>query len=393
MPLNSKTGPSSRYILWVCTVAYASVYIARNNLSIASTLLTDSGRMTLMEVGLMGSIFYIVYAAGRFVNGYIGDLISPKKLLLCGMAMVGATNIGIGFLPPAALIIGLWGINAAAQSLLWGPSLRLVNDSYRDSPRSRLAAVILSTSIGSGSLLAIVISTLLVKAGLRWIFIVPGLIVACICALVLRLPDFNNRLERKSLLQVLGLVKNKDILCMLLPSFGHGLIKENLVLWAPTLFLKMYGIDITSAALYVFMMPGAMLLGRIAYPLAERVCKKDERRVSLLAFGFCILCFAPFFLAYLPIGLAALLLALAMLGISMINVAFMAVTPTKYGDSGQVSLVAGLLDGTSYIGSSAGSALFAWIISYGGQATLLGGCILICLVSIGSMLPLLKKIN
>lgn len=206
--------------------------------------------------------------------------------------------------------------------------------------------------------------------------------------MVLRMPDSKSIPVQFNLRHTLNLFKKKEILYMLFPAFAHGMIKENLILWAPLLFLRMYGIALSPAALFVFMMPGAMLLGRIFYPLAERLCSRDERRVSIIAFGFCILCLAPFFLANLPITLAAVLLALAMLGVSVINVAFLAVTPIRYGEIGQISMVAGLLDGATYIGSSAGSALFAWIISSAGYVPMLGVYILICVISVGSMLPL-----
>jgi len=347
--------------------------------------------MTLMEIGLMGSIFFVFYSAGRFINGYIGDAISPKKSLFAGLTLVAVTNICIGFLPSASVIICLWGINAAAQSMLWGASLRLVSESYKDSPHSRLAAVVLSTSIGSGSLLAIVISSLLAKVGLWSLFAVPGLIVAGICILVLLLQEKNIGIHQNDMRQTFQLLKKKEILYMLFPAFAHGMIKENLLLWAPTLFLGMYEIDLENAALFVFMMPVTVLLGRVSYPVAERMCSGDEKRLSIIAFGFCIFFIAPFFLANLPVVLAAILLALAMQGVSIINVAFMAVHPMRYGGSGQISMVAGLLDGTSYIGSSTGSALFAWIIIHSGYTPMLGVYIFICMVSIGSILPLVRK--
>lgn len=415
--MDKKARISPRYILILCTAAYASIYIARHNLSIASPLLTDSGHMTVMDIGFMGSLFFILYSAGRFINGYIGDLISPKRLLIGGLTLAAVTNIGIGFLPSAGVIIGLWGINAAAQSMLWGASLRLVNAAYMNSPRSRLAAVVLSTSVGVGSLLAIIVSSLLVKVGLWSLFTVPGLIVTFICILMILLPNSesgsiqyswqhnlqqnlrHNRMQnwQHSWQQALNLFKKKEILCMLFPAFAHGMIKENLVLWAPMLFLSAYGIDLSSAAMFVFMMPSAMLLGRVIYPLVERLCSGDERHVSILAFGFCILCLAPFSLTNIfsltsiPIGLAATLFALAMLAVSAINVAFLAVNPMRYTESSQVSMVAGLLDGTTYIGSSAGSALFAWIINHNGYVHMLGIYILICLMSIGSLLLLKIK--
>lgn len=389
--MNEKGGFSPRRTLALCTIAYASTYLARQNLSIAAPLLTSEGYMTVMEIGLMGSLFFMVYAAGQFINGYIGDILSPKKMLIGGLAVIAATNLAISFLPPAIIIISLWGLNALAQSTQWGPSLRIVNEAYQGSSRSRLAAVVLSTSIGIGSLAAIGLSSLLVKIGLRPLFAVPGLTIAAICVLIISLPNSDRRPIRSDWRKTLHLFKKKDIQCVLFPAFAHGMIKENLVLWTPLLFLKMYDIDLTSAVLFVFMMPSAMLLGRVIYPAVERLSGGNERVVSVFAFGFCSLCLVPFFLLKLPVTAAAVFLAMAMLGLSIINVAFMAVTPMRYGENGQVSMTAGLLNSTSYIGSAAGSALFAFVISKFGHVPMIGIYIVICIASIGSMLPLIIK--
>lgn len=389
--MNKAAATSPRSILALCAVAYASIYIARHNLSMASPLLARGGYMTVLEIGLTGSIFFTVYAVGRFINGYVGDAVSPKKLLVGGLALVAAANVGIGFLPPMALIMLLWGVNALAQSMLWGPSLRLVNEAYGNSPRRRTAIVVLSASIGVGSLLAIVLSSVWAGVGLWALFAGPGLLAAVVCLFVTRLPKPEGRPVRPDLRQALLLFKKKDILCMLFPAVAHGAIKENLVLWAPLLFLNMYGIDLASAAMFVFLMPGATLLGRALYPLAERLCRGDERRVTLLAFGCCILCLAPFFLWKPPAALTAALLAATMLAVSVINVAFMAVSPVRFEAGGQVSMVAGLLDSIAYVGSAAGAAVFGWIAGPYGYLPMIGVYAVICLLSIGSMLPMVIK--
>lgn len=387
----SKKQVTPRQVLLLCTFAYASIYLARHNLSVASPLLISDGHMTMMQIGLMGSIFFSLYAAGQLINGYIGDILSPKMLLITGLALIAAANLGISALPAAGVIIALWGVNALAQSMLWGPSLRLVNEAYKDTPKLKGAVVVLSTSIGIGSLLGIALASLCSKIGTWAVFAAPGAVVGVICLLMMRLPRENIPAAKTNWKQAFKLFGRKDILCMLIPAFGHGMIKENLVLWAPLLFLRMYDIDLAQAAVSSFILPGATLIGRLVYPLAERLFKGNELAVSLGMFALCVLCLVPFFFARLPIAITALLLALAMLGVSIINVAFMGVIPMRYSAQGQISMTAGLLDAAAYLGSAAGSALFAFVIGRFGHIPMIGIYILICLISTGSMLPILKE--
>lgn len=382
-----KQSISSRRILLLCTTAYASIYIARLNLSVASPLFEESGMMTTVQIGLMGSVFFVVYAAGRLLNGVVGDALPAKKLLIVGLAAVAVSNLAIGLLPPVVAIISLWGFNGLAQSMLWGPALRLVGHAYEGSPFRQTAAVILSSSIGIGSLLAIALSSALSTIGLRVLFIVPGLMVLAAALLMTGLPAAAGEAVSPHPGRTAALLRKRDILCMLFPSAAHGIIKENLVLWAPLLFMHLYGFDLHSASFFAFFMPGAMLLGRTAYPILQHWCGGDERRVSIWSFIACILCMLPFFFWKLPVLLAAVLLAMTVLAASVINVAFMTMHPLRYEESHQVSMAAGLLDGISYIGSAVGSMLFGWIIGQVGYMPMLGVYVTVSLISVFSLLP------
>lgn len=386
----STQSPLARRTLLLCTIAYAALYIARYNLSVASPLLEQAGHMSKAGIGLMGSVFFAVYAVGRFLNGYIGDVLPSKLLLIGGLLIVGAANMVIGLLPPVTVLICLWGVNGLAQSMLWGPVLRLVSTAYQGSSFRQTAIVILTCSTGLGSILAILLSRSLAGAGLWAVFVGPGLLALLICLPLAFLPKAGEQPSKPNWAKTLQLFKNKDILCRLFPAAAHGAIKDNLILWAPLLFMEWYGIDLGSAAAFTFLMPVAMLLGRIAYPFLERRCK-GERRVSLWAFAFCIVTLAPFVCVRLPAPIAAILLALTVLWVSVINVAFMAIHPLSYEASGQLSMAAGLLDSITYAGSALGTAAFGYLIGQYGYLPMFGICIAILLISIGSMLLVPSK--
>ena len=64
-------------LFFICYIVYTSVYIARLNLSMASPGLIESAILTTRNIGLLGSMFSVIYAAGRLFNGYLSDKIRP----------------------------------------------------------------------------------------------------------------------------------------------------------------------------------------------------------------------------------------------------------------------------------------------------------------------------
>ena len=117
---------SGRLLFLVSYLAYASLYIARLNLTVASPVMQEEQLMSASQIGIMGGGFFLFYSAGQLLNGFLGDIFPPKLMVMSGLFLTAASNLGIGFLPDSRIIILLWGINGFAQSMLWGPLLRSI---------------------------------------------------------------------------------------------------------------------------------------------------------------------------------------------------------------------------------------------------------------------------
>ena len=118
------------WIFLVCYLAYTAIYIARVNLSIVSPELKNMEMLDAAEIGMLGSVFSVVYACGRMINGYIGDKQPPWLMMSVGLFFAGISNILIGFFPPFVGILLLWGVNAFSQSMLWSSVLKIVSSIY-----------------------------------------------------------------------------------------------------------------------------------------------------------------------------------------------------------------------------------------------------------------------
>ena len=125
----------SRYItlrrqtFWATVIAYSLYYVCRMSLSVVKQPIIDSGVLTPGELGLIGSAFLFVYAAGKFTNGFIADYCNIRRFMATGLLVSSVINLlmGIsGLLDGAAGVVSvvlfllfaiLWGINGWAQSM------------------------------------------------------------------------------------------------------------------------------------------------------------------------------------------------------------------------------------------------------------------------------------
>jgi len=117
-------------IFIICYLAYTSIYIARLNLSMASPGLIDAGMLDSAQIGMMGSVFSVIYAFGRLLNGGLSDTTPPWRMISTGLLVAGVSNVAMGFFPPFMGMLILWSCNAFAQSMLWSSVLCVVTAVY-----------------------------------------------------------------------------------------------------------------------------------------------------------------------------------------------------------------------------------------------------------------------
>ena len=382
--INIKRG----FILGMCWMAYASIYLGRLNLSIAAPIMEQEELINSVQMGTLGSCFFFTYAFGQIINGYLGDIVNPKKIFSTGLIIAAVCNILIGFGPSVTMIFLLWSINGYAQSMIWGPLLKILAHTFiKEKERSR-AAMILSTSIGVGSVLAILISSIVLEKGFETVFWVAGIIMLIIgIASLIFIPYVNqSKIIKREHVSFFKIFLDNKIRAILIPNMAHGIIKDNLNLWIPILFMMMYGIDVKQVVTYVFLIPLATLVGRLIFPWMYHRCRENEKVVVIIAFIVCIGSLMPLVAYQIPIWFAALLLACIALAVSVINAAFLTIFPLRFVESNNVASVSGMMDFIAYMGSAIGSVLFGIVIKYSGYKSIILFWIVISVISVVCMI-------
>ena len=114
---------------WATVIAYSLYYVCRMSLSVVKQPIIDSGALTPGQLGLIGSAFLFVYAAGKFTNGFIADYCNIRRFMATGllvssfinliMGVTGLLEGTVGIVSVLLFVIfaAVWGINGWAQSM------------------------------------------------------------------------------------------------------------------------------------------------------------------------------------------------------------------------------------------------------------------------------------
>ena len=157
----------------LCWATYLSAYLCRINLSSALEKMAPGLGVEIPALGLLGSLFFITYAIGQLINGFIGDRVIPKRFILIALSGTALANLLISLSKSYVVVLLLWCANGYFQSMFWGPLMRML--SMRFSPESGSAvATGMSTSMTAAYILSwSVLGIALVNQGWQTYFGVP----------------------------------------------------------------------------------------------------------------------------------------------------------------------------------------------------------------------------
>jgi len=380
-------------IFLVCYLAYTSIYIARLNLSMASPEMIASGIADEAQIGMLGSVFSVIYACGRLINGNQGDKRAPWIMISGGLLLCAAANFAISFFPPFYAILLLWGLNAFAQSMLWSSVLCIVSDIYGTQKAKKMTSYMV-TSVAVGNILGILFNTWFIQQfGLRYAFFIPAILAFIFCGLIFVFTGKIRPLAAgdRAHQPMHQLFLQKKVRISILPALFHGMMKDNISLWMTVYFVDRYCIDLKASAGFVLFIPLIGFVGRMLYPFFYKICREWEHLVSVYGFVACAICALPLCSGILPPAVAAVCLSLIYAAVSCINTSMLSIFPLQFAESGNVASMSGIMDFATYFGAGIASFAYGFLIKHYGYFPMFASWVLISVVSVVLMKPLLRK--
>lgn len=355
-----------------CIFTYIVNYYLRHILSVLTPSLLLTGDFTVEHIANLSSTYMLLYAAGQLVNGFMGDMFSPKNMVSIGLFVSGVSLFVFPFIEVEMLQIICFAVLGFGLSMLRGPLMKIISENTRPN-HARLICVFFSFSSFVGPLVASIFA--LIK-GWNLAFILAGAvavvfgILAYIVFSVMEAKGLISyiKAEAKGLPSVIAVFKIKNIAFYIIVACLVEISAASISQWLTTFLTVPLGFSKESANfLYSGISICRSFMPFVALAIFHAIKEKDipMMRVtfSIAAGMFALLIVAP------NRWMSIALLAIALMSMSCTSALLWSIYLPSLGKTGRVSSVNGVIDCIGYIAAALANLLFAKVMSNVGWNT------------------------
>lgn len=364
----------------LCCLVYFTSYMTRNNYAASiAEIIKDTG-VTKAFAGIAVTGSFITYGAGQILSGYIGDKIQPKVIILCGLLTTTLLNFCVGFANNMTAIVTLWCINGFAQSLFWPPLLKLMTARLSES-RFRTTCTLVSIAADVATIIIYLIVPLCISLdGWHLVFKVCGAFGAIVTVLWLissknfvvedhHLIGNKENKEEAPTQSAFSVLKESGVIVVMVIIVLQGLLRDGITTWMPSYINDTFNLPTTSSILTTAILPLFAILS-LTVTKIFREKNKTEIHTSLWIWALCTVCCAVLLLFYnnqmiISVAMMAVMTA-CMHGTNLMLIGYL---PARFSKYGKVSLLSGLLNACTYVGSAASTYIVALLSDGAGWGT------------------------
>lgn len=348
----------------LCTAVYFTSYISRINLSAVMVELIQSGFTGKQAGALALTACSITYGVGQLLSGWLGDRFKPQNIILLGFLLTASMNLGVMLLQTSSLLPALWAVNGFAQACMWPPLLAILTAQLSQQEYSR-ACVWVNQGSAVGTIFVYACSPFLIRlGGFRSVFAFSG-IAALVMAFVWK-GSFERwfgatayataRRDAEELPERTKAFQNNALLLMgllMLAIILQGSLRDGVSNWMPTFVSESFGLDGSSAILTGVLLP---IFQIPCTALSARLYRKHLPNETAAAGIIFIVGAVSSVLLSLFMGrsvlVTSLLMALLVGCMHGVNYMLVSMAPRQFRRFGRVSLVSGMLNSCTYVGSA-----------------------------------------
>ena len=333
--------------LIILMIGYALFYFVRKNFSITMPALEAELGISKAKLGLFLTLNGVIYGISRFVNGFLADRVSRKRMMAAGLLLSAVVNILIGLSPEmngifnfldaegkatAGLVVfigSLWLINGYTQGMGYPPCGSLMAHWIRPAELATKQSIWNSShSIGAG-LVALLCGTVILQhfsyEAWQWCFFIPAALAIAGAAMLffglkdtpasVGLPDpetmdenvpvkevvkedeaFTNMAYKKL---VKKMVFNNPIIWILaVANFCVYVIRFTILDWGSTFLTQDRGLSIQTAAIVVAAseIAGGIVGTLLAGWATDKFFKSKAHQTCLVGLVGATICFVIFWM-------------------------------------------------------------------------------------------------
>lgn len=385
---------SSMALIRLCWLVYSCSYIGKINYSANINLIQEYFQIEKYStVGLVGTLFFFAYGVGQVVNGVCCKKYNARWIIFASLMTSGVINLIIPLLPIFEPIKYLWIINGFSLSILWPTLIRLLSETLSKKYMAK-ASVIMGTTVavgtffvyGTSAVFAMFTSfkasfytaaAVLVAVAVVWILFVPRA-VESLKDNKASAPTADSTLDTS--------VKAIDkkavylVICMLaVCGVATNLIKDGLGTWVPSILKEEYGLDNSLSIILTLVLPIVCIFGNA---FAVSVHKRLHDFVYQCAIMFLV---SGTVIGAVIGGFSLNSFALTLVGFAVVsllvsscNSLITSIFPLFMKGRVNSGLIAGVLNGFCYLGSTLSTYVLGWIADCHGWMTVFWVLLFVC---------------
>ncbi len=351
----------------VCVGTYLISYYMRNLLSVSTPGMLEVGAFTKEFIGTLSSVYFLVYAIGQLINGYIGDRAKPKYMVSIGLLLCGISSVCYSVININALRIVFFGVMGFALSMLRGPLVKTICENTK-SEHSHLICVFLSFTSFIGPFIA---SFFAIFFDWEKTFIVAGF--SCIIAAFIVFIFFsiyercgiityrtrNDDGTPKKRGGIIGLFKLDNFVLYMIVGMICEIGGTTISFWIPTYLTERLGFEAEISGIFYSVITLIKAFTPFIALFILKLMKNNDIKMMRLSFAFATLFFVGvLFLTNSYVNIIFLLISTMTLRVS--STLLWSVYIPNQGKTGLVSSLNGFLDFTGYLAASGANMLFSF---------------------------------
>ena len=355
-----------KLLIFMCWLIYVVSYVSRYSYNANIVAIKDYYGVTNSVTGLVGTCFFFAYGIGQVVNGFLCKKYNKKFFLSFPLMISAAINFYLFTCPSVYVYKYLWLLNGVSLSVLWSLLVLTLSENLDDKHLTG-AMIVMSSTVAAGTVIAYGASALFNLFGdFKYSFLTGGVAASAVAVIWLFTCD---KLTVKDGLKIsaesgsaeYGKGKKDTFVIATLAIFGlfmiiGNLVKDGLNVWVPQILKDTYGFGDSLSIILTLALPLLGLFGAMFVVALNKIIKNGVLLNSLLfavsavcVFGVMLLlktnCYV---LVIVLFGLLSLLMHAA-------NNFITSFVPLKLRENFNSGLLAGILNGCGYVGSTISS--------------------------------------
>lgn len=351
----------------LCIATYLASYVTRNILSVSTPEMIKEAFFTKEYTGLLSSVCFIFYAVGQLINGFIGDMVHPKYMIIMGLGVSSISTFAIPLFDNRIIHFAAFALIGFGLSMLRGPLMKVISENTA-ATHARMICTLFSMAGFAGPLIA---SLLSIFFEWRAVFTVTGIIsvfITVASVTVISLLEkrgeikFTPKKEKGVLNSILSVFKLEDFFFYMFISAIGEIAGSSITFWIPTYTTEHLGFSGDAAStIYSVVSLTTLFTPFITLVIYEKLIRNGVK-LALVMYVLSAVFFIAVRFTAAPLVNVIMLIIAKMAAAAASSIVWSAYIP-GLARSGKVSSANGVIDAAGYAMASLANVIFSGGVS------------------------------